>query len=133
MRSHKSHVSSLSRTIESVSTFRLHSVSPLVAGLGPIDSRFRIKFHRFLHDTGWIEISFTIFSQRFFLGPSFETHCTYHGYSAPEPFSWQYSSTVVNNNLNSFGVLTFCKLISFISQPYSSYSLRGRMFSHTVA
>ena len=49
--------------------------------------------------TGWIEISFTISSQRFFLEPSFETRYTYYGYSAPEPLSWQYSSTVVNYSL----------------------------------
>ena len=52
-----------------------------------------------INSTAWIEISFTIYSQRFFLEPSFETRYAFYGYSAPEPLSWQYSSTVVNNSL----------------------------------
>ena len=49
--------------------------------------------------TGWIELSFTVSSQRFFLEPSFETRYSYYDYSAPELPSWQYSSTVVTNSL----------------------------------
>jgi hypothetical protein len=40
--------------------------------------------------TGWIEISFTTYSQEFFLEPSFEPHYTYYSYSSPEALSWQY-------------------------------------------
>lgn len=49
--------------------------------------------------TGWIEISFTTYTKRFSLEPSFETHYTNYSYFAPDPFSWQHSSTAVNNNL----------------------------------
>jgi hypothetical protein len=40
-------------------------------------------------DTGWIEISFTTCTRRFYLKPSFETRYTYYIYSSPEPLSWQ--------------------------------------------
>jgi hypothetical protein len=40
-------------------------------------------------------IGFTACTQRLFLA-LFET---YHTYSTPDPFSWQYSSTVVDNSI----------------------------------
>ena len=36
-------------------------------------------------------------TQEIFLEPSFETRYSYYNYSAPDPLSWHYSSTVVNN------------------------------------
>jgi len=62
-------------------------------------SALHILSRPLLRYTGWIEISFTTCTQRFFLEPSFKARYTYYGYSAPEPLSWQYSSTVVNNSL----------------------------------
>lgn len=47
----------------------------------------------------------TIYSQRFFLEPSFETRNAYNSYSPPEPLSWQYPSTGVNSNIKIASVL----------------------------
>lgn len=48
--------------------------------------------------TGWIEISFTTYTHRFFLEPSFKQCYAYYSCSTPDSFSRRYSNTVVNNN-----------------------------------
>ncbi|KAJ9481301.1 hypothetical protein VN97_g12184, partial [Penicillium thymicola] len=48
---------------------------------------------------GWIEISFTTCTRRFFLEPSFKTHYAYYSYSIPDPVPWQYSNTIGKNTL----------------------------------
>lgn len=50
--------------------------------------------------TLWIEISFTTFTRRFFLEPSFETYYTYCIYSTPDPVSRGIFFTDVNNRIN---------------------------------
>ena len=64
-------------------------------------------------NTGRIEISFTTYTQRFYLEPSFETYHTYCGYSTPDPVSWRYFDTGVNNNIKIDCVLNLYGFSSF--------------------
>jgi hypothetical protein len=63
--------------------------------------------------TGRIEIRFTTCTQRFFLEPSIQTRYAYYSYPTPDPFSWQYFSTVVNNTTKIATVLGLYGFRSF--------------------